>query len=214
MVLSFQNITHEIAGNVLFQNVGFSMEEGCLLIIKGPNGCGKTTLLKILAGVLLPKQGFIFDGVDGDIYEISEDNRRYFASMQFVGHKNALEPDLTVMENIKFWASIAGGEDITEAVIKFFNLGKYLNTQCKHLSEGWRRRVALSRLMLTKSKLWILDEPFSNLDSEMTDITLKMVASFCDQGGKIIMSCHQEVNLPFGMELQLTDFSSQTPSGL
>ena len=207
MVLSFQNITHEIGGNVLFQDVAFSLQDTGLLIIKGPNGSGKTTLLKILAGLLLPKYGFIFDGD----YEISEDYRQYFSQMQFVGHKNSLDPDLTVKENLQFWANLSGQPEVLDAVVSFFNLSRYLNTPCKHLSEGWKRRVSLSRVMLSKSKLWILDEPFSNLDSEMIDITLKMIASFCDQGGKIIMSCHQEVNLPFGMELQLTDFLP-TPS--
>jgi heme exporter protein A len=203
MTLSFQNITHEIGGNVLFQDVGFSLQDGCLLIVKGPNGCGKTTLLKILAGLLLPKYGFIFDGD----YEISEDYRRYFSHLQFVGHKHGLDLDLTVMENLEFWANISGQPEIVPAVIKFFDLSGQLHKQCKYLSEGWKKRVSLSRLMLMKSQLWILDEPFSTLDSEMIDIILKMIASFCDQGGKIIMSCHQEVNLPFGMELQLTDFS-------
>lgn len=208
MVLSFQNITHEIGGNVLFRDVGFSLEDGCLLIVKGPNGCGKTTMLKILAGLMLPKYGFIFDGD----YEISEDYRQYFSVMQFVGHKNALDLDLTVLDNLKFWAGMAQGDDVIDAVIKFFNLSRYLNTPCKYLSEGWRRRVALSRLMLKKSQVWILDEPLTNLDNEMIDIILKMIASFCDQGGKIIMSCHQELNLPFGMELQLTDFTPSATS--
>jgi heme exporter protein A len=206
MVLSFQNITHELGGNVLFQDVGFSLEDGCLLIVKGPNGCGKTTLLKILAGLMVPKYGFVFEGADDDIYEISEDYRRYFTQVQFLGHKNALDADLTVLENLKFYAGISNGDDALDAVIKFFSLERYLNTPVKYLSAGWKRRVALSRLMLNKSKIWILDEPFSNLDSEMIDITLKMIATFCDQGGKIIMSCHQELNLPFGMELQLVDF--------
>lgn len=205
MVLSFQNITHELGGNVLFQDVGFSLEKGCLLIVKGPNGCGKTTLLKILAGLMIPRYGFVFNGE----HEISEDYQQYFAEMQFLGHKNALDLDLTVLENMNFYASISNGDDALDAVIKFFSLERYLNTPCKYLSAGWQRRVALSRLMLSKGKIWILDEPFSNLDTEMIEITLKMIATFCDQGGIIIMSCHQELNLPFGMELQLTDFSPQ-----
>lgn len=206
MSFSFQNITHEIGGNVLFQEVGFCLDDGCLLIVKGPNGCGKTTLLKILAGIMLPKYGFVFDGE----MEISEDYRAYFSNMQFLGHKNALDSDLTVLENLKFYASLSDGLETIDAVTKFFMLEKYLHVPVKHLSAGWQRRVALSRLMLKKSKLWILDEPFSNLDSEMIDITLKMIASFCDQGGKIIMSCHQEINLPFGMEMLIEDFSTTT----
>lgn len=207
MFFSFQNITHEIAGNQLFTDVGFSLDYGSLLIVKGANGSGKTTLLKILAGLITPKYGFIFFEDDFGNFEISEDYQRFFSQMQYIGHKNALDGDLTVLQNLKFYAKISKGDDALQAVIKFFNLNKYLDVQCKHLSAGWQRRVALSRLMLCKSKLWIMDEPFSNLDSEMIDITLKMIASFCDQGGKIVMSCHQEVNLPFGMELQIEDFN-------
>jgi heme exporter protein A len=206
MTFSFQNITHELGGNVLFRDVGFSLDDGCLLIVKGPNGCGKTTLLKILSGLVLPKYGFVFHG---DM-EISEDYREYFSHMQFVGHKNALDKELTVLDNLKFYAALADSSETLEAVIKFFNLGRYINTPVKYLSAGWQRRVALSKLMLKKSKLWILDEPLSNLDHEMIDITLKMIASFCDQGGKVIMSCHQEINLPFGMELNLVDYQPAT----
>jgi heme exporter protein A len=206
MFFSFQNITHEIAGNQLFKDIGFSLDFGSLLIVKGANGSGKTTLLKILAGLIVPKYGFIFFEDDFGNFEISEDYPRFFSQMQYLGHKNALDGDSTVLENLKFYAKLSGSDDAVFAVIKFFNLDRYLDVHCKHLSAGWQRRVALSRLMLSKSKLWILDEPFSNLDSEMMDITLKMIASFCDQGGKIVMSCHQEVNLPFGMELQIEDF--------
>ncbi len=205
MLLSFQNITHELGGNTLFRDVGFSMEDGCLLIVKGPNGSGKTTLLKILAGLMVPKYGFVFEGDK----EINEDYRSYCEGLQFLGHRNALDAELTVRENLQFYAKISDGGEALEAVIRFFGMERYLNTPVKYLSAGWRRRVALSRLMLSKSRVWILDEPFSNLDAEMIDITLKMIASFCDQGGKIIMSCHQELNLPFGMELQLTDFAPE-----
>ncbi len=203
MVLSFQNITHEIGGNTLFQDVGFSLAEGCLLVIKGPNGCGKTTLLKIIAGLVVPKYGFIFHNED----EVSEDYRKYFSQLQFLGHKNALDMELTVMENLKFWAGIHGNPETINAAINFFKLDKYLNIQCRYLSAGWQKRVALSRLMLQKAKVWVLDEPFSNLDSEMIDMTLKLIATFCDQGGIIILSTHQEVSLPFGMPMQLTDFT-------
>jgi len=202
MGLSFQNITHEIGGNVLFKDVSFSLDDGGLLVIKGPNGCGKTTLLKILSGLLIPKYGFIFDGEN----EISEDYRTYFANIQFIGHKNALDLDCTVLENLQFWAGLLNSLEIVDATVTFFRLEKYLHTQCKHLSAGWQRRVALSRLMLTKSRIWFLDEPLSNLDEEMIEITLRMIAVFCDQGGTIVMSSHQELRLPFGQELQLTDF--------
>ena len=88
----------------------------------------------------------------------------------------------------------------------YFNLEDKLNQKCKYLSAGWNRRVALARLMLSKKKIWILDEPFSNLDEEVIDCTLKIIASFCDQGGICLISCHNDVKIPFGVEIKIQDF--------
>lgn len=205
MLFSFQNITHTFDEKPLFENIGYTMLPGGLLIVKGANGSGKTTLLKILAGLMTPKNGFIFYdfGKENKPQEISEDYKAYFKNIHYLGHNNAVDPTLTVEENLEFWAGLNDLKEGISPAIKFFKLEEVLHTECKKLSAGWNRRIALARLMLRKSSLWILDEPFTNLDEEVIDFTLKMVASFCDQGGMVILSCHQEVNLPFGVELRL-----------
>lgn len=202
MVFSFLNITHGFDDSDLFSNVGYSCLPGNLLTFKGSNGSGKTTLMKILAGLITPKNGFVFL----EDFEISEDYKQYFSQIQYLGHENAIDPELTVEQNLKFFAGLNDSEQSVPAAVKFFDLEENINKKCKHLSAGWNRRVALARLMLSKKKIWILDEPFSNLDEDVIDYTLRMIASFCDQGGVCIVSCHTEVKIPFGASIQIEDF--------
>lgn len=204
MLFSFQNITHDFNGRSLFRDIGFTMNSGNLLSLRGPNGCGKTTLLKILAGLIRPRYGFVFF----DDMEINEDISKYHSQLNFLGHKNALDEDFTVADNLKFFAKLTGRKETLEAVIKYFALEPVLDRKVKELSAGWQRRIALARLMIKKSKIWLLDEPFTNLDEEIIDITLKMIATFCDQGGIVITSTHQAINLPFGMRLDIEDFKA------
>ena len=202
MLLSFQNISHGFDDVKLFENIGCCLIQGGMLTVKGPNGCGKTTLLKILAGLIKPKQGYIFY----EDWEISENYNEFYSNLHYLGHKNAIDPDLTVLENLQFWAGLSKKDAAIDVALKFFKLKEKKDIKCKFLSAGWQRRVAMSRLMLTKSKLWILDEPFANLDEEVIDFTLKMIATFCDQGGIVIISCHQEITIPFGATLDMKDF--------
>jgi heme exporter protein A len=201
-LLSFQNITHSFDDTKLFEDIGYSLCDGSLLVVKGHNGSGKTTFLKILSGLITPSYGFIFH----DDNEISENYQNYISNINYIGHKNAIEENFTIKENLEFYASISGSKTAIPAIIKYFSLDDNLNKACSKLSAGWKRRVALTRLMMIRRKIWIIDEPFANLDEEVIDITLKMIASFCDQGGICIISCHQEVQLPFGAHLYLEDF--------
>jgi heme exporter protein A len=204
LVLSFLNITHSYKGDSpLFSNVGYTCLPGALLIFKGNNGSGKTTLMKILAGLISPRSGFVFF----EDFEISEDYQKYHENISYLGHESANDPDLTLKQNLEFYAGINDSKDSIPAIIKFFSLEENLDKKCKHLSAGWNRRLALSRLMISKKEVWILDEPFSNLDEEVIDYTLKMIASFCDQGGICVITCHSEVKIPFGVEINLTDLS-------
>jgi heme exporter protein A len=203
-LLSFQNITHSFDEKPLFKDVGYSLNDGSLLVVKGHNGSGKTTLLKILAGLITPKYGFRYFGD----FEISEDYQKYFSNINYIGHKNAIEEDFTIKENLDFYASLTDSKTATPAIVKYFSLEENLNDVCATLSAGWKRRVALTRLMMIRRKIWIIDEPFANLDEDIIDMTLKMIASFCDQGGICIISCHQEVKLPFGAHLYLEDFKA------
>lgn len=202
MVFSFLNITHGYGESHLFKDVSYTCLPGSLVIFKGHNGSGKTTLLKILAGLVTPQKGFIFL----DDFEISEGYKKYFSQIHYLGHESSNDPELTVKQNLEFFSGLNGGKEAVLPAVKFFSLEANLNKKCKHLSAGWNRRVALARLMLAKKQIWILDEPFSNLDEEVVDYTLKMIASFCDQGGICIISCHTDVTIPFGAPIEVEDF--------
>lgn len=202
-MFSFQNITYTVNERKLFNDVGFTLFSGGCLNLKGPNGSGKTTLLRVLAGLARPEYGFIFL----DDVEITENLPEYHRRMHYIGHENSIDLNFTVRENLEFWGAILGKSDFVPHSIKFLKLEKVLDEPCRNLSAGWRRRISLARLMLKKTNLWLLDEPFANLDSEITNTFLSLIASFCDQGGKVILTSHHEVNIPFGMTIDLRDFS-------
>jgi heme exporter protein A len=202
LIFTFQDIKHSYEDRSLFNGVGYSLKEGGLLVVKGANGSGKTTLLKILAGLVTPDDGYIFYNDN----EISEDYSFYHKNINYLGHKNSLEEEFTVKENLEFFAKLSDSKETLAAITHYFNLESRLDFKCKNLSAGWKRRVALSKLMMIKRNIWIIDEPFANLDDEVIDITLKLIASFCDQGGICIISCHQEVKLPFGAHIFLEDW--------
>jgi heme exporter protein A len=201
-MFSFQNITYSINERQLFKDVGFTLFDGGCLNLKGPNGSGKTTLLRILAGLVRPEYGFIFC----DDFEINENMPEYQRRLHYIGHENSIDLDFTVAENLYFWGELLGKADYIPHAIKFLHLDKVLDEPVKHLSAGWKRRISLARLILKKSKIWLLDEPFANLDADITDSFLSLIASFCDQGGKVILTSHHEVRIPFGMTLDLRDF--------
>jgi heme exporter protein A len=201
-LFSFQNITHAFNEKPLFEQVGFTVFDGGLVNLKGANGSGKTTLLKILAGLIKPSYGFVFF----EDFEINENLSKYHKSINYLGHKNALDEDFTVIQNLKFFAKLVDRSEGLEAIIKYFSLENALDTRVKDLSQGWQRRIALARLMIKKSKIWLLDEPFTNLDEDIIDITLKMIATFCDQGGIVILSTHHKIDLPFGNTIKIEDF--------
>lgn len=203
-MLTFDQITCERGGNVVFKHLGFTLGEGGLLILKGANGSGKTSLLRMLAG-LIPCQ-------DGKIYwqgeDIKDDYEGYLSNIAMVGHKEAIDDQLTVSENLEFWASLSGNPELFAVAAKYFRLEKFLDTPCYMLSAGWKKRVALSRLVLLKAELWLLDEPFTNLDKEGREMLTNLIAARCDQGGMVIISSHADnSDLPFGTELDISEFA-------
>ncbi|MDX1950199.1 MAG: heme ABC exporter ATP-binding protein CcmA [Rickettsiales bacterium] len=212
MFLSFQNITYSYGERAILEDDGYTMFEGGCLVIKGANGSGKTTLLKILAGLIVPKNGFVYydfsstshPEIEGaSVFEISEDYQKYQQNISYIGHNLAVDQLLSVRENLNFWAEIYNLKEGILPAIKYFELEDFLDTECSKLSAGWQKRVALARLILKKSKLWILDEPFANLDENISSKLQNLIASFCDRGGMVILTAHQEVKLPFGVEINL-----------
>jgi len=178
-LLTCDNVWIERAGYPLFEGVGFTLLEGAGLTLKGANGAGKTTLLKILAGIIQPSVG-----------EVSLQAGKDATDILFIGHNNALKLDATVYENLLFWADMRGEPMLLGAAVSHFNLQHLIDTPCRELSAGWRRRVTLAKLMCCPSKLWLLDEPTANLDADGEKMVLNLIKARLGGGGGVIAAMH------------------------
>jgi heme exporter protein A len=178
----------------LFDDIGFRLSSGQLLYLRGANGAGKTSLLRILCGLSPAEAGQIFwDGAP--IEELGEAYRR---DLFYLGHHNALQEALTVNENLAFYATLAGvapSEADTARALARLGLRGCQHRLVRHLSQGQKRRVALSRLLLNRARLWVLDEPFVALDQAAIDLLAGLVADHLAQGGLAVMTSHQPVDV-------------------
>ena len=178
----------------LFGGLKLSLSNGSLLHVTGQNGSGKTSLLRLLCGLLSPEEGEIrWDGES--IKRLGEDYRR---SVTYLGHLNGIKDDLNAIENLQFAANIAGiqvGEKDAFDALRAIGIDSQAQLPTKILSQGQKRRVALARLMLVKSKLWLLDEPFAALDDTATDLLSSVISSHLGQDGIAVITSHQPLNI-------------------
>ena len=202
-MLTLQDISCSRDGNVLFKNLGFTLGDRCILVVRGGNGAGKTTLLETIMCLRPPAAGKILyanKDVAGEYF------KEYCDIVHYVGHKTAVKPQLTVLENLKFWADLKGNNEAISAAMTFFNLKKYENILCSKLSAGYKKRVALARLMVTNSEIWLLDEPFVNLDEDGKVALATLISSRCEQGGTVLITAHGDVPITNYAELNLGEF--------
>lgn len=178
----------------LFDGVGFRLESGKLLYLRGANGAGKTSLLRILCGLSPAEVGQIrWNGVP-----INELGDLYRQDLFYLGHHNALQEALSVRENLAFYAALTGvmpSEADTASALARVGLRASQTRLVRHLSQGQKRRVALSRLLLNRARLWILDEPFVALDQAAIQLLADLVASHLDRGGLAVLTSHQQVDI-------------------
>lgn len=177
---------------VLFRDLSFAVDGGELLHLKGRNGTGKTTLLRALAGLLLPENGEIrWRGKN--IRRLREEYARH---LLYLGHLNGIKGDLTAVENLRI-AAILDGFDLSEArtweILAEIGLRGHEDLPTKHLSQGQKRRVALARLLANDAPVWILDEPFTALDVAAVQLLQDVIHRHVDDGGMAIVTTHQEV---------------------
>lgn len=202
--------THALAcergGLRLFGAVSFTLDGGGLLRLRGRNGTGKTSLLRILAGLSRPAEGEVrWNGTP--IAELSED---YGRDLLYIGHAPGLKDEMTVLENLDFHARVHGsapGEQDLRAALAAVGIARLADLPVRYLSQGQRRRAALARLPLSGAqRLWLLDEPFAALDDEAIEQVRRAVAAHLAQGGLVVLTSHQEVAIGAGtaqdLELQ------------
>jgi heme exporter protein A len=184
----------------LFSNLSFTIQPGQLFFIQGGNGCGKTSLLYILAGLRLPEAGSVsWSGTN-----IDQLGKLYHSQVCFVGHQNGVKAELTVWENIKGFQSLKPGrQSPIQATIDAIGLAGYEDNLAYQLSSGQQRRLALSRLLFSDQPLWILDEPFTSLDKASIRLFEAQLLAHSQRGGMVILTSHQAVELPDGQAIHL-----------
>jgi heme exporter protein A len=177
----------------LFSGVGFTLAPGRLLRVAGANGSGKTSLLRILCGLLTPAEG----EVRWNSAAIGSQRDDYHRSLAYIGHLNGLKDELSPLENLEIGATLAGnpaGPDARIAALDAFGLASSTDAAVRHLSQGQRRRVALARLALSAAvPLWILDEPFTALDAQAVKRLGDLIAAHVRTGGMVVLTTHMEV---------------------
>lgn len=176
---------------VLFEQLSFRVSAGQALAVEGANGAGKTSLLRMLAGFLSPVGGRI---VVKTAQSESDDAEERGKLVGWLGHHDGLKPQLTVREQFHFFASLYRG-DPDESLLGQVGLQRQADLPCRYLSAGQRRRLALARLLASKRPLWLLDEPFSALDTSGQTLVAQLMARHCGQGGIIIAATHEPLGL-------------------
>ena len=166
----------------IFSEISFDLSEGQHLLISGANGTGKTSLLRVICGLTIPTGGTII----WNQLATNNINCRYYEHLAYLGHKNALIPELTARENLEYTFEGNQSMNRTSSVLEAFGLNKYLDQFAEKLSNGQIRKIALSRILLSEKTLWILDEPVANLDTSGTQFLLTEMQAHLDQGGMLI----------------------------
>ncbi len=162
--------------------------------VAGPNGSGKTTLLRVLAGLLTPERGIVtWQG-----RPITVDREAYGAALGYLGHSDGLKPEFTARENLAFEVGLRRklSASAIDAVLARVALTDSRDLPARSLSAGQRRRLAIARVILTAAPLWILDEPFTNLDSAGVQCVTDVIAGHLDAGGTALIASHQAPAVP------------------
>ena len=192
-MLEVLNVACVRGDRTLFSDVSFTLARGALLHVAGANGSGKTSLLRIVCGLMQPVSGEVrWSG--GNIHSLAGD---YWSDLAYIGHANALKDDLTAAENLDIAAALRGRATTRETALAA--LDRLGVAHCAHLpvrvlSQGQRRRVTLARLLMSDAApLWVLDEPFPGLDTDAVQLIATTLAAHMHAGGCVLLTTHQEV---------------------
>ena len=178
---------------LLFRDLNLKVNAGQALQVRGPNGCGKTTLLRILCGLTMLEAGTIhWRG-----RELRSHDPDYLRDLRYIGHSDGVKLVLTPRENLRIAMALDSlvEEAALEGALTRLGLADFMDVPCRTLSAGQRRRVALARLTLGSARLWLLDEPFTALDSAGHDSVQALLETHLAGGGCAVLTSHQPIRL-------------------
>ena len=200
-MLSLHSLSFILENKIFYQNISMTILPSSIVYIQGKNGSGKTSFLRMLAGIQLPSTGKITFSKNS--LPITQLNKPYCT---YIGHRFGIKLELTVLENIEFWAKIYDSEQLVNAAIVYFSLQDVVNTKCYELSAGNQKKVALARLLACRSKLWLLDEVDSNLDSINKQLLLNLIISHADNGGIVFITSHHPPEIKSAQILNISEY--------
>jgi heme exporter protein A len=186
----------------LFSGLSFSLKQGELLHIVGSNGSGKTTLLRTLCGLSRPSAGEVrWRGSN-----VRSDDEGFRQNLTYVGHHDGIQGDLTPEENLQV-AACWGGRQTSGSIsdsLERLGLAAYRRFPAKILSQGQKRRLGLARLPVTQKSLWVLDEPFTALDTRSSLLITELIAEHITGGGMAVLTSHQQLGIQVSSILRIS----------
>jgi heme exporter protein A len=183
-------------GRQVFAGLSFSVAAGEALVVLGPNGVGKSSLLRLIAGLVARSGGTLtLEGGDDEL-TIAE-------QAHYLGHQDALKPSLSVDENLMFWSRYLGGGEATQAPLPAVGLDGIAHLPAAYLSAGQRRRLSIARLLAVRRPIWLLDEPTTALDAAAQAALAGFMEQHLAGGGLIVAAAHGPIGLKAAQELRL-----------
>ena len=189
--LNAKNLSLTRGGRELFTHLNFIVEPGDLLLIQGENGSGKTSLLKIIAGLIEPDSG----SLSWSSKNIISQRQSFHKNIAWLSHNPGFKGDLTILENIKYESSLRKiSMEKLEDALKRFQLTKFSKIPFRFLSVGQQKRAAIVRMCLIDVKVWLMDEPLSNLDATGQSLVIDLINNHINNSGLCVLASHHEIS--------------------
>jgi len=190
-------------GRLVFEDLSFELSSGDAMLLTGPNGSGKSTLLRLMAGLIAPTLG----SMEWDGEPIAEEPADHRARLHYLAHAEAIKPALTVAEDLAFWQALNGSASAVNGAIEALGLQDRSSIPCRYLSAGQRRRLALARLLVSDTDLWLLDEPSVGLDTASLGRLREAIADHRAGGGMVIAATHVDLGFDSALGLDIGGFA-------